>query len=344
MRIGIDLGGSKIEIIVLGDGGEVLLRERVPTPQGDYAATLAAVGGLVARAEAEVGAGDAAASVGIGIPGAESRSTGLIKNANSTCLIGKPLRRDLEAALGREVRIANDANCFALSEAVDGAGAGASIVFGVILGTGVGGGIVVDGKVLAGANAIAGEWGHNPLTREFNSHPPGPAPRPALHSRPAPAARSMLLETLPRPREGGDVGSPLRGSVVDDAPQCYCGRKDCIELYLSGPGMSADHRRVAGADFPAHEIALRAAAGDAAAEATLQRYEARLARALAGVINILDPDVIVLGGGLSNIDRLYQSVPRLWGQHVFSDRVATQLLKHRHGDSSGVRGAAWLWH
>lgn len=292
MRIGIDLGGTKIEIVALDNGGNVVLRERAATPQGDYLATVMAVAGLVAAAEQRVGAG---ATVGIGIPGAESRASGLIKNANSTCLIGKPLKRDLEQALGRQVRIANDANCFALSEAVDGAGAGASVVFGVILGTGVGGGIVIDGKVLTGANAIAGEWGHNPI--------------PGEHHR----------------------------------DTCYCGRRGCVELYLSGPGLTADHRRVTGADSSAILIAERAANGDALCEATLQRYEARLARALAQVINILDPDVIVLGGGLSNIDRLYENVPRLWGEHVFSDQVATKLLKHRHGDSSGVRGAAWLW-
>jgi fructokinase len=345
MRIGVDLGGSKIEIIALGDDGGVLLRERVPTPQGDYLATLEAVAGLIAAAEQKVisprasagdgihpdGAGGTVASVGIGIPGAESLATGLIKNANSTCLIGKPLRRDLQQLLQREVRIANDANCFALSEAIDGAGAGAQVVFGVILGTGVGGGIVVNGRVLTGANAIAGEWGHNPMPGEWiDDHPPGPLPA-----------------------EGGDPGSPRCGSDAfggaalgrpgGGAPTCYCGRKGCIELYLSGPGLAADHRRIARADFPATEIASRAANGDAECEATLQRYEARLARALAQVINILDPDVIVLGGGLSNMDRLYRNVPRLWGEHVFSDRVATQLLKHRHGDSSGVRGAAWLW-
>jgi len=319
LSIGIDLGGSKIEVIALGDGGEVLLRQRVPTPQGDYRATIMAVADLVAAAERKVmrsgirpdGAGAPCvpwlpfcgqvtpASVGIGIPGAESRVNGLIKNANSTCLIGQPLKRDLEMVLQREVRIANDANCFALSEAVDGAGAGAQVVFGVILGTGVGGGIVIDGKMLTGANAIAGEWGHNPMPGEAHG------------------------ET------------------------CYCGRMDCVELYLSGPGLAADHRRsvgqLASADSPPTEIVQRAAAGDAACEATLQRYEARLARALAQVINILDPDVIVLGGGLSNMDRLYQNVPRLWAEHVFSDQVATRLLKHRHGDSSGVRGAAWLW-
>jgi len=338
LRTGIDLGGTKIEIAVFGEDGAVLLRERVATPQGDYVATVTAVASLVVAAESKVMSLRACArdgihadggrgTLGIGIPGAESRTGGLIKNANSTCLIGKPLKHDLEQLLQREVRIANDANCFALSEAVDGAGADAQVVFGVILGTGVGGGIVVGGKVLTGANAIAGEWGHNYL-------PPDP-----------------LL------KEGGDDGSPLRGSGVLAVPAlgrpgggnpaaeltCYCGRKGCIELYLSGPGLARDHRRATGADFSAHEIAQRSAAGDAAADATLQRYEVRLARALAQVINILDPDVIVLGGGLSNIDRLYANVPRLWGEHVFSDQVATKLLKHRHGDSSGVRGAAWLW-
>ncbi|MFH1869526.1 MAG: ROK family protein [Pseudomonadota bacterium] len=299
MRIGVDLGGTKIELVALGEGSEMLLRERVATPQGDYPATVKAVADLVAVAESRVGAGATVASVGIGIPGAESRVSGLIKNANSTCLIGRPLRQDLQQLLAREVRIANDANCFALSEAVDGAGVGARVVFGVILGTGVGGGIVIDGKLLTGANAIAGEWGHNPLPGEHHKD------------------------------------------------NCYCGRRGCVELYLSGPGLARDHRRstgaIAGDDISPEAIVRRAAAGDAQCEATLQRYEARLAKALATVINILDPDVIVLGGGLSNIDRLYSNVPRLWGQHVFSDQVATRLLKHRHGDSSGVRGAAWLW-
>jgi fructokinase len=292
MRLGVDVGGSKIEIIALGDDGSVLLRERVPTPQGDYMATVMAVAGLVEVAEQKLGA---RGSVGVGIPGTESRTSGLIKNANSTCLIGMPLRRDLQALLQREVRLANDANCFALSEAADGAGAGLQTVFGVILGTGVGGGIVVDGKVLTGANAIAGEWGHNPMPGEHH------------------------------------------------ADTCYCGRKGCVELYLSGPGLAADHRRETGQDLPAVEISNRATAGDPGCEATLHRYEARLARALAQVINILDPEAIVLGGGLSNMERLYENVPRLWGEQVFSDQVSTRLLKHRHGDSSGVRGAAWLW-
>lgn len=275
IRIGVDLGGSKIEVIALASSGAELFRQRLPTPQGDYAATVVAVAELVRHANTRVGAGETAFSVGVGIPGAESLVTGLIKNANSTCLIGKPLRADLQSALGCEVRLANDANCFALSEAIDGAAAGAEVVFGVILGTGVGGGIVVRGEVLVGANAIAGEWGHNPLPGE--QHP----------------------------------------------ADCYCGRKGCIETFLSGPALAAD--------------------GGAADEAAMSRYEQRLARALAQVINILDPDVIVLGGGLSNIDRLYDNVPRLWGAQVFSDRVVTRLLKHRHGDSSGVRGAAWLW-
>jgi fructokinase len=295
MRLGIDLGGSKIEIIALADDGRVLARRRVATPQGDYPATLAAVADLVTAVEADLGQ---RGTVGVGTPGALSRASGCIKNANSTCLNGQPLLQDLKTALGRKVRIANDADCFAISEAADGAAAGAEVVFGVILGTGVGGGIVVRGQPLAGANGIAGEWGHNPL----------PLP------------------------QGDDL--PL--------PPCYCGRAGCIETYLSGPGMSADHRRHAGQTLTPEAIAARAA-DDPGCEATLQRYETRLARALAGVINLLDPDVIVLGGGLSNLDRLYANVPRLWGSHVFSDRVDTRLVTNRHGDSSGVRGAAWLW-
>ena len=271
MRIGIDLGGTKIELLALDTAGKEVFRKRVPTPQGDYEATVGAVVSLVGNAEKELKAN---ATVGIGIPGALSRITGLVKNANSTCLIGRDLKGDLQKALGREVRIANDANCFALSEAVDGAGKGAEVVFGVILGTGVGAGIVVRGAVLTGPNAIAGEWGHNPL----------PLPR---------------KEDL-----------PLR--------DCYCGRKGCIETYLSGPALAKDGEN-------------------------LDNYEERLARALAGVINILDPDVIVLGGGISNVPRLYANVPVLWRPYVFSDQVATRLAPPVHGDSSGVRGAAWLW-
>ena len=288
LRIGIDLGGTKIEIIALDADGRELLRRRISTPTEGYAATIAAVAGLAEWAERELGA---RGSIGIGTPGAVSRATGLLKNANSTCLNGKPVKQDLEALLGRELRIANDANCFALSEAVDGAGRDADVVFGVILGTGVGGGIVMSRRVLVGANAIAGEWGHNPL--------------------------------------------PL--------PECYCGRPGCIETYLSGPGMAKLHAAATGAGLSPPEIVAAAAAGDAGAERTLQLYEDRLARSLAGVINVVDPDLIVLGGGMSNIERLYASVPRLWTRCVFSDSIVTRLARNRHGDSSGVRGAAWLW-
>jgi len=284
LRIGVDLGGTKIEALALDPAGREIFRRRIPTPQGDYAATLAAVAGLVR----EIGDG----TVGIGIPGALSRATGRVKNANSTWLIGRSLKEDLEKALKQEIRLENDANCFALSEAVDGAGQGARVVFGVILGTGVGGGIVVDGRVLTGQNAIAGEWGHNPL--------------------PLPTAADLPL------------------------PPCYCGRFGCIETYLSGPGLARDHEQLTSKRLtPEQVVSLQ---GE-----SLKRYEERLARALATVINLLDPDVIVLGGGMSNVERLYGEVPRLWGQHVFSDRVATRLARHAHGDSSGVRGAAWLW-
>lgn len=296
LRLGIDLGGSKIEIIALADDGRPLLRRRVTTPQGDYAATLATVGDLVAAAEIELGQ---RGSIGIGIPGAESLATGLIKNANSTCLIGRPLRHDLQQLLDREIRLANDANCFALSEAIDGAGRDARCVFGIILGTGVGGGIVIGRQLWAGGNAIAGEWGHNPL--------------------PLPTADDLPL------------------------PACYCGRQGCIETYLCGPALAADHRAHGGAESSAAAIASAAEAGDSICQATLDRYEERLGRALAGVINLLDPEIIVLGGGLSNIARLYGNLPARCAPHVFSDTLRTRFLPPDHGDSSGVRGAAWLW-
>ncbi len=296
IRLGIDLGGSKIEIVALGPDGRERFRRRVPTPQDGYEAVLDKIVALVAAADAAVGA---PGSVGIGTPGSISRATGLLRGSNSICLNGKPVGADLEKRLGRAVRITNDANCFALSEATDGACAGAETVFGVILGTGVGAGIVVRGRVLIGPNAIAGEWGHNPM---------------------------------PWPEEGERPGPP-----------CFCGQTGCIETFLSGPGLEREHRRSAGAMLAAPEIAAAAAAGDAGCEASLAHYERRLARALAHVINILDPDVIVLGGGLSNMARLYDNVPRLWGEWVFSDRVDTRLVAHRHGDASGVRGAAWLW-
>lgn len=296
MRIGIDLGGTKIEGIVVDESGGILARARVPTPQGDYAATLAAVHELVMRLELLAGA---ECRIGIGMPGSRSRTTGLVKNSNSICLNGKPVPADLEQRLQRPLRFANDADCFALSEATDGAAAGVDTVFGVIVGTGTGAGIVINGRLLSGPNGIAGEWGHNPL--------------------PWPAA-----DELP-----GD--------------RCYCGKHGCIETWLSGPGLARDHFRRTGERTDAVAIAAAATMGDSGAVASLERYADRMARALASVINILDPDVIVLGGGMSNIDYLYHVVPRFWGDYVFSDRVDTRLLPAQHGDSSGVRGAAWLW-
>ena len=295
-RIGIDLGGTKIEAAALSPDGVILARHRVPTPRDDYHGTLMAIAGLVERLEQSIGR---AVSVGVGIPGTLSPATGLVKNANSVWLIGRPLADDLPRVLGRPVRFENDANCFALSEARDGAGQGCGLVFGVILGTGTGGGIVVDGHLYRGRNAIGGEWGHNPLPW------PGPDEYPG--------------------------------------PRCYCGKTGCIETFLSGPGLAADHARTTGQWVEPARIVALATAGNAAAEATLARYDDRLARALASLINVLDPDVIVLGGGLSNLDRLYKAVPHLWGKYVFSDQVDTPLVPPAHGDSSGVRGAAWLW-
>jgi fructokinase len=300
VRIGIDLGGTKIEGIAL-DGSRERARVRVDTPRDDYVATIEAIATLVADLERTAGA---TGSVGIGIPGTLAPSTGLVKNANSTWLIGRPLQRDVERCLGCSVRIANDANCFAMSEAIDGAASDADIVFGVIIGTGTGAGIVVRKQVLTGANSIAGEWGHNDLPWADDDERPGPA--------------------------------------------CYCGKAGCIETFLSGPGMTADHRRHSQRHEQPREIAQAADRGDAAATATMERYERRMARALASVINVLDPDVIVLGGGMSNIDRLYDKVPRLWGDWVFAatgstSDVRTRLVRAKHGDASGVRGAAWLW-
>jgi predicted NBD/HSP70 family sugar kinase len=296
VRFGIDLGGTKTELIALDGDGRVLLRRRQPTPRDDYPGTVETIARLLEAAESELGV---AGSLGIGTPGAVSRLTGRMKNCNSTWLNGQPLLEDLQQRLGRPVRIANDANCFALSEATDGAAAEAEVVFGVILGTGCGAGVVVRGQALTGPNAIAGEWGHNPL---------------------------------PWPRDAERPGPP-----------CYCGQSGCLETWISGPGLARDLKAVSGLDLPALELAARAGQGDAACEAALNRYEDRLARGLAHVINILDPDVIVLGGGLSNLARLYDNVPRLWSEYVFSDSVQTRLVAPLHGDSSGVRGAAWLW-
>jgi fructokinase len=296
MRLGIDLGGTKIAVAVLDEQGEIALQRRMDTPRGQYAATLDSVAGLIAAAEKELGA---RCSIGVGTPGAVSPTSGLLRNCNSTWLNFKPFKADLEQRLGREIRVANDANCFALSEASDGAARYAAVVFGVILGTGVGGGLVVNKRPVIGVNAIGGEWGHNPL----------PAPQP---------------DELP-------------------GPDCYCGRRGCIEKWLAGPALERDFQQLSGEQLKAAAIAARAAEGDRHAEAALHRYEERLARSLAHVINIVDPDAIVLGGGLCNLERLYRNVPALWGGHVFSDHVATRLLPPVHGDASGVRGAAWLW-
>jgi fructokinase len=285
-----------MEIIALDAAGRELARRRRPTPQGDYRATLDAIVQLVADTEHELGQ---RGTVGLGTPGALSPRTGLLKNSNSVCLNGQPIKQHLEALLRREVRMANDANCFALSEAIDGAGRDAEVVFGAILGTGCGGGIVVNRHVLTGVNAIAGEWGHNPL--------------------PLPTAADLPL------------------------PTCFCGHVGCNELFISGTGLARDHLAATGETATPALIVARSAAGDAACEASLLRYEERLARALSGVINILDPDVVVLGGGMSNVQRLYDNVPRLWGRTITSDFVATRLVCNVHGDSSGVRGAAWLW-
>lgn len=294
LHLGIDLGGTKTELIALDAQGRALYRERRPTPQGDYAATVANIVAMVRDAEASLGE---QGTLGLGIPGALSRRTGRVKNANSTWLIGEDLQGDLERELARPVRIENDANCFALSEATDGGGAGAESVFGVIIGTGCGGGLVYRGQVITGINAIGGEWGHNPL--------PWAAP--------------------------------------DDEPmRCYCGQQGCIETFLSGPGMARHFERTSGQALTAKEIAARARQGDAAAQAHLERYATWLAKGLASVINVFDPEVIVLGGGLSNIDMLYARVPQLWGRWVFSDSVDTRLVPPKYGDSSGVRGAAWL--
>ena len=291
LRIGVDLGGTKIEVAALDGGGDVLMRRRVPTPAGDYLGTVGAVTRLIGEVEAELGF---TGTIGIGTPGAISPFSGLMRNSNSVVLNGKPLDRDLATALGREVRVANDADCFALAEAVSGAGRDARSVFGVILGTGVGGGLVIDERPQAGPNRITGEWGHNPLPGEV------------------------------------------------DGPECYCGRSGCVECYLSGPAVAAEYRRRTGMDLTAEEVMARVP-NDPVAGSILDRYAARLARALAVVINILDPEVIVLGGGLSNVDSLYEGVPRLWGRWIFSDGVATRLARNHHGDSGGVLGAAWLW-
>jgi len=296
IRLGVDLGGTKIEIAALDARGAFVLRERMPTPQGDYAGTLVAIARLVATAEARLGA--TGLPLGVGMPGSLSPLTGRVRNANSTVLNGQPLREDLQRLLARPLRLENDANCLALSEATDGAGAGAEVVFAAILGTGVGAGIAVRGRVLHGCNGIAGEWGHNRL--------------------------------------------PLLAGEPRAARTCWCGRPDCVEAWLSGPALAADHALAGGGALNAEQVVAAMRAGDAVAAASFERYARRLALALAGIVNVLDPQVIVLGGGLSQVPELFERVPALWGPHVFSDRIGTALRPARHGDSSGVRGAAWL--
>jgi fructokinase len=298
IRIGIDLGGTKIEGLALDANGAELARLRIPTPQHDYAATVQAIASVVHDIEQRIGVGDA--SVGVGIPGTIVRATGLVKNSNSTWLNGQPLDHDLSVVLDREVRCANDANCLAVSEATDGAAAGVELVFAVILGTGCGGGIALGGHVHVGPNGVAGEWGHNPLPWATADEFPG--------------------------------------------PPCYCGQHGCIEAWVSGTGLANDHLRVTGQALSGPEIVAAATSGDLAAEASLVRLEDRIGRSLASVVNLLDPDVIVLGGGLSKLDRLYAKLPGLIERHLFGGgKLATPVLKAKHGDASGVRGAAWLW-
>jgi predicted NBD/HSP70 family sugar kinase len=295
-RCGIDLGGTKIAAVVLDGGGTLIWERRVATPREDYAGTIEAIAALVSEADRAAGS---RCTVGVGTPGAISPATGLVKNANSTWLIGRRLHEDLERRLDRDVRLANDANCLAVSEAADGAAAGAHVVFGVILGTGVGGGLAIDGAAITGVNAIAGEWGHNPLPWPEGAELPGPA--------------------------------------------CYCGKHGCIETFLSGPGLAADYQRETGGGATGEDVVRRANEREAVAIAVLERWERRLAKSLATVINIVDPDVIVVGGGLSRIARIYEDVPREWVKWVFSDRIDTRFVPAKHGDASGVRGAAWLW-
>lgn len=296
VRIGIDLGGTKIEGVALGPDGRELARLRVAAPRGDYRETLAALATAVGELEREAGR---TGSVGIGLPGSLSPVSDSIQNANSVWLNGRPLKADLEALLGRAVRVANDANCFAVSEATDGAAAGVGSVFGVILGTGCGGGIVIQGRLIDGPRGIGGEWGHNPLPWMTEGEHPGPV--------------------------------------------CWCGRQGCMETWVSGPGLAADHERVSGESRTAEEIATRAATGEPAACATMDRHAGRLARGLAQVVNLIDPEVIVLGGGLSKIGNLYASLPRLMAPWIFAEVPEVTILPPRWGDASGVRGAAWLW-
>jgi fructokinase len=326
MRIGIDFGGTKTEIICLDENnGKELYLHRVPTPKNDYAATVQTIAGLVRQAEIMLGK---KGTLGIGIPGVVSVDTGLVKNANATWIIGKPFQKDIAAALEREVRMENDANCFTVSEATDGAGAGKNVVFGVIVGTGCGGGITIAGKPLAGINSICGEWGHNPL--------PYPVVKGVFEA-------GYFEEAATEDRMKESYYTQDKHVSEYPGPLCYCGRRGCVETWISGTGFKADYHRVTGEPLSTHDIISAAAKGEAKAVAALHRYAERMAKSLAQVVNILDPDVVVLGGGMSNVEALYTLVPQRWRKYIFSDSVKTQILQAKHGDSSGVRGAAWLW-
>lgn len=329
MRIGIDLGGTKTEIVCLDQkNGKELYRHRVPTKKGDYQATITTICALVEQAESTLGQ---KGTVGVGIPGTVSRDTGLVKNANSTWLNGQPLDKDLAAALGRPVRMENDANCLAVSEATDGAGAGKPVVFAAIIGTGCGAGLAIDGRAVSGINGIAGEWGHNPLSYPSVYHPDAAS----LYAR---------FETAPGVSDTLDQYFTGDATVAEyPGPLCYCGRRGCLETWISGTGFKNDYARVTGESLSTNDIIAQSRTGEPQAVAALTRYIDRLARGLAAVINIVDPDIVVLGGGMSNVDELYEKLPHIWGRYVFSDKVNTALAPARHGDSSGVRGAAWLW-
>lgn len=338
MRIGVDLGGTKTEIICLHpQNGKELYRHRVPSPRDDYKATVQNIAKLVRGAEETLGQ---TGTVGVGIPGTVSAVTGLVKNANATWLNGNPLDKDLESALNRPVRVENDANCFAVSEATDGAGAGKKTVFGVIIGTGCGAGVVIDGKPLSGLNGIGGEWGHNPLlfprvwgddtARAYNHFDRGANPEEIVNPTYAAKARPEYFTSDPSWCEY-------------PGEQCYCGKRGCVETWISGTGFKRDYHRVTGEELSTHDIIKNAESGEPKANAALERYIDRLARSLAGIVDVLDPDVIVLGGGMSNVERLYTGVPAVWERYIFSDTCHTKIFPPRHGDSSGVRGAAWLW-
>lgn len=338
MHIGIDLGGTKTEIICLNsDNGKELYRHRVPSARDDYAATVKSIAELVQTAEKTLGQ---KGSVGVGIPGTVSSVTGKVKNANMTWLNGNPLDKDLETALARPVKVENDANCFAVSEAVDGAGQGKKTVFGVIIGTGCGAGVVINGQPLTGLNGIGGEWGHNPL----------PFPR-VFSENPAPLAdhfdkgqdMSKAISATYAQKERPEYFTSEKAWNEYPGEQCYCGKRGCIETWISGTGFKKEYARITGEELSTHDIIANAKKGEARAAAALERYTDRLARALAGIVDVLDPDIIILGGGMSNVDSLYHDVPKIWERYIFSDVCYTPITPPRHGDSSGVRGAAWLW-